>query len=184
MSQQFAVANPTQGQNFKLEFVEMSVANILSDGEENNIRHFLLTVFNVALPGVSLPAERLGNTFAAVNSRGLRLEFDPLQVSFIVDENFMNYNFMLLWLFAQKSPEEFAGIIDDANYADYDWHSDLILHIYDNNGIERGSYTFYNAHPTALDTIDLNYQESAHRICTVEFTYHFFKPTGGFEFSY
>lgn len=115
---------------------------------------------NVPIPGISMPEAIQGSPFTNISLPGETIEFEPLTVSFLVDEKMENWKSVFKWMNGLGFP------IDNEQYNEYrneskmnlselqEFYSDGRLIIYDNNLSPIQTINFVNLHPTSLGQLD------------------------------
>ena len=61
----------------------------------------------VPLPGISLPRMDMDTPFTQIKIPGSKMEFEPLTISFLVDENMTNYLAIFNWIVGLGTPQEY-----------------------------------------------------------------------------
>lgn len=123
-----------------------------------------LTFFaqEVNIPGLSLPSPEMGNPFANAPVPGDKLEFDNLNVQFLIDENMDNYLAIHSWMIALGFPQQYeqyrtrfapgatAGFTELArNY------SDATLQILNSSNNPIRTIAFRDLFPIGLQTVTM-----------------------------
>lgn len=111
------------------------------------------------LPGIALGDPSFSTPFATQPIPGDTLSYDPLVINFLIDENMLNYNILYNWIVALGFPESYTQYTtllagDTTQYGELAKNlSDATLEILDSNNNVIRTVTFYDAFPTALETI-------------------------------
>jgi hypothetical protein len=130
---------------------------------------------SVSIPGLSTQPVELNSPTRAFYSQGDRLSYDDLNMSFIVDEEMNNYQEVLRWLEGIASPETTDQ--HKTYTASQKLESDISVVITNSHKNPNLKFTFTNAFPTSLGSIDLNVntQDIAYATCDVTFRYGAFQ---------
>ena len=115
-----------------------------------------------ALPGIMLGEPTFATPFSTQPIPGDTLSYSPLTLNFLVDEQMLNYNVLYNWIVALGFPENYqqyttllAG--DTVAYGELAKnYSDATLEILDANNNVIRTVTFYDAFPTALESINFS----------------------------
>ena len=144
-------SNPAYSTNFRLEIQNAPEVNYFIQSTE--------------LPSLNLPAVPVPYQDNTVYMPGDTLEFSPLVVQFIVDEDYDNYIYLYKWMLATRRGSK------DLHF------KDLTLHLLSNNKTQNINVCFVNSIPTDLSA--LSYDNSTTDVppvlCTVSFRYHYFE---------
>jgi hypothetical protein len=120
-----------------------------------------LNATNVILPNVSLAEATQVTPFATIKRHGSKVEFDPLTITFIVDEKFTNYISVLHWMTGLASPVSATEMLTARQVQQPPLVSDAILSVLSNKyGGPVASFTFSGAFPTSLGGVTYNAQDS------------------------
>lgn len=131
-----------------------------------NVSFFLQ---NASLPTVTLGSVPQPNPHLQFSVPGDALNFAPLSLDFIVDEDFNNYKELLDWMTAIQNPEKFNSKLDE-------WYSDGVLNILTNNKNYNMSITFYDLYPTNIGDVGFSISSEGEPLaCNVDFEYSHFK---------
>lgn len=109
----------------------------------------------VTLPGISSSAVRVPTRFNTVYQTPDELQYDPLNFSFIVDENMHNFIEIFNWMTAITFPQEHEQFkrIKESKEGLFSDISVIVLNSHKNPAIE---VTFKNCFPTNLTEITLD----------------------------
>lgn len=134
------------------------------------------------IPGVSSPGARLTNPFADVKIHGDKLIFQPLIVTFLVDENMQNWNEIFSWIKSYGHPTEFDEYKNDSvtqNNLHASKYSDIKLLITNNKYNKAHEFTFVKAFPVDLSDVVIENQISDTQVivATVTFEYDTYDKT-------
>ncbi len=116
----------------------------------------------VNLPGVSFPVTIRPTPFTDVPIEGDHLVYEPLQVTFLVDEDLKNWNDMYTWMTGITFPRSFdefrelknQNIVISPDYGNI--YSDVTLTILTNKSNPIANIFFRNAFPTVLTPIEFD----------------------------
>jgi hypothetical protein len=134
-------------------------------------------VQNVTLPSLSLPPAEYPNPLVTIPQPGDHISFDPLQITFIIDEQMQNYKEISNWMIGLGFPEtndQYKELTEQQ--PGFGLFSDASLVIQDAKHIPILTYTFRDAFPTNISSIDLSTTATdiEYRTCTVTFAYTLF----------
>lgn len=138
---------------------------------------FIYAVQDYTLPDVQLPPARMGTPFVDIPFAGEKLDFGPLTVSFLVEENLENWNSILKWMIGLGFP------VTHKEYQDKEIaYSDATMIIYSNHQNPLATIKLYDIYPQSLAGIEFSSQEqeTVYRQSTVSFAvtrYEVIKPT-------
>ena len=150
------IQNSLQPQQFKL-----TMDKVLYPAVE-------FTIQNFALPGVTAPSTTLTAPQIEVPLPGDSIEFEPIEIQFLVDEGLLNYEEILLWL---------VGNIQVAdNEKEYKKTRDISLQILSSHNNLVREIDFYDAFPTSLSglSFDITTSDTQYMIANVTFEYSYF----------
>lgn len=142
----------------------------------------LQTSFKLEIPGyetvnyfvqsTELPAITSGGVDApyqnhATNVPSNRIEFDPLNLNFLVDEDFANYEALFAWMVDIIRTEPVVP----------SQMKNLTLHITNSSKVHKMSIRFHKAYPTMLSSIplDSSVTDPTALICSASFRYQYFE---------
>jgi hypothetical protein len=138
---------------------------------------------SVNLPGISLPHIPLETMFSTLKITGTTIEFETLNVEFMVDESMANYMIIYNWLIAMGYPQNFdqyitfqntdtRGIVTDLakNYSD-----GTLLILGPNNAVVK-SITYVDLIPISLSglTFATTNDDVPYLTATASFEYNYF----------
>lgn len=130
---------------------------------------------SLSIPGVSASPVELNTPLRTFYAQQDKLTYDDLTLQFIVDEEMNNYTEVLRWLEGLGFPE---STDQHKNYiADNNLESDISVVITNSHKNPNMKFTFKNAFPVSLGSIDLNVntQDIAYATCDVTFRYGSFQ---------
>jgi hypothetical protein len=123
----------------------------------------------VNLPGISLDDATRTTPFVNLYSPGTKLTYNPLNVTFIVDEDLVTWQNIQSWLNKIANPEGFEG----RNVKPTDNVSDATLTILTNLNNSNLRVYYHNVFPTGLSDIDFDTKQSADDIITASATFRY-----------
>ena len=129
----------------------------------------------VNIPGISLSNTIQSTPFANIPIVGDVLEFEDLNISFIVDEDLQNYTEIYNWLIALGFPERYEQY---DNQAGQDIKSDCNIIIHTNNSNPNYSIVFKDVFPVSLGVVNFDTNNTDLEPVVVDAT---FKYTGIFD---
>lgn len=148
--------NSALGTSFKLEIPGFEEVN-----------YFIQTT---ELPGMTMSGVDTPYQKFATNVPSNRIEFDPLNFTMIVDEDYRNYESIYQWMVDILRTEPVAG-------AESGMMKDVTLHILNSNKRGIAAIRFHRAYPTMLSAIPLESSttDAVPPVCSVMFRYQFFE---------
>ncbi len=132
----------------------------------------------VNIPGFSVANVSEGNPFVAIPYSGEHIDYQPLTVTFLVDEDMKNYIEIYNWLRALAFPDKFdqyKALADVPKYTGEGLKSELSVFVLTNAKNAQYNVVFSDAFPIALSSIDFSSVNSETQYATVTAT---FKYTG------
>lgn len=132
--------------------------------------HLNYFIQRAPLPGMHQTAIDTGYAHNRVKIPGETLQYDPLALDFIVDEEMENYRQIQLWMQSMH----------DKEYP-FERTRDLTLHIMTRNKTANIEYTFYGAFPTDIEQLsfDSTLGSVENQTCNVIFQYEWYAMTKG-----
>jgi hypothetical protein len=121
-----------------------------------------LTFFcqEVTLPGISMVTIEQANPYVKIPQPGEMLDFDPLQVQFLVDNKMSNYRAVYDWLYALGYPKDNADAVDYAaanlglaTRMNETMFSDATLTILDNTNNPIQTVSFTDVFPSSIQSL-------------------------------
>lgn len=125
-----------------------------------------------AIPGISTTAPVQNVPFAAVYRHGDTLQFDPLTITAIVDEDMRVWEETHNWLVALTKPQNFRQYIRSINGNETPYH-DGILTMLTNANVPSLRFKFTFCHPLSISAIQVNAADSADVILTVDIVFRY-----------
>jgi len=149
------VINP-QGRNYNVLSREPDTTNTLLN---TNFKFTLLRIPNVTfwctsvnMPSVSIGSIEVANKFVLHHVPGSSIDQDTIKVTFIVDEEFSNWNEIYKWMRGLVPFEDFSEIIqNDKNY-----YSDGTIHLLNHAKNPHRQISIKSMYPISLDGFELN----------------------------
>ena len=124
---------------------------------------------SVNLPGISLDETTRNTPFVNLYSPGTKLTYNPLNVTFIVDEDLVTWQNLQAWLNQIANPKGFNG----RNTVPKDNFSDATLTILTNLNNSNLRIQYYNVFPTSISDIDFDSKQSADDIITASASFRY-----------
>lgn len=117
---------------------------------------FLSTSFQI--PSVQLPNTVADSPFSKMKLAGDKIDFEPLQFEFIVDEAMNNYEEVYNWLMSIGYVEDFDHYKTYAQKSKYQplGEQDIQVIVLDSKENPIRTFTFFNAVPTALQGMEFD----------------------------
>ena len=122
---------------------------------------------SVVMPGVATGAVPVSNPFSDVFRHGVKLTYDELRITFIVDEDLRVWQETYNWLRSVALPTSFKEYAKYTN-KDNPIYFDGILTINTNANLPNVRFKFKDCHPTNLSGITFNTADSADNTITAE----------------
>ena len=163
----------------------------LTDSQPTNLNQLNVVSFDISfsrLPGVqyfcqriSLPTVVLGETnepspFLNVPLEGDTLTFEAMSLSFIVDEDLLNYREIYSWMTALGFPREhaqFAALQEPATGSEQTKYSDLTIVLHTNKSNPNYRVKFTDCFPTSLSSIQFDSTPTGMEPIVVDATFNF-----------
>lgn len=143
---------------------------------------FNYKIKEVDMPSFTLPSVNSPNPMQTMKVPGDHLEFDPLTMNFIIDENLYNYCGIMNWMFGLGFPnsfEDFQKLIGEGvtatskrSYTARET-SDITIHLLSNHQNSNRVVKFYNAFPTTLSGVSLSNRNSTSNQIEATVTFEF-----------
>ena len=167
--------NPAQSTKFQLHFDRLPDMTFLCQG--------------VNIPGVSIQAYPQPTQFVELYTPGNKLQYESLEIKFIIDENYQSWQSVHDWIRGMSFPYEYQeyvnlnlqnrslppGSVPNALPPQY---SDAYLSLYTNKNNENFKIQFIDCFPISLSEINLNVENDADTIlygdATFKFSYYNF----------
>lgn len=127
--------------------------------------------FNYFIQSVSVPSIRVNEIEMSYRNEQVffpsnKIQYDPLNITFIVSEDLKNYIFLQKWMIKAAKAAEKNEIFKD-----------VTLHILNNNKLANIEFVFYDCFPTSITEINLEsgVVDTSPLVCTVIFRYQYFE---------
>lgn len=138
---------------------------------------------SVTLPGMSVQNPEQVNPFSRLPTVGDRVDFDPLSISFSVDEDLKNWAEIMKWFVGFGFPANFDefkfGVLDEVGSqpgSDKNFYSDISITILSSHKNPIATFVFYDCVPTSVSGIDLTVTDTSLSpiVATVTFDFSHF----------
>ena len=118
------------------------------------------------IPGISVPEISVPNQVKLISVYGDQLQFSPLSIEFLVDEDFANYNEIFSWM-----QDLAGGPTSSDSYDPENGYSDASLVVMNSQQNPNKNFNFTGLHPVGLDPIsfDTTQQEFLPVSCGAQF---------------
>ena len=127
---------------------------------------------SVVMPGVATGAVPVSNPFSDTFRHGVKLTYDELRITFIVDEDLRVWEETYNWLRSVAFPTTFKEYAKYRN-ADNPIYFYGILTINTNANNPNIRIKFFNCHPTSLGAIQFNTATNADNIPTADINFRY-----------
>lgn len=104
----------------------------------------------VLLPSVATNEVLIPTPFSETYRHGDKLIYEPLVITFLVDEDMRTWEETYNWLRKLTFPTEFYEYGKNHNHPLY---YDAVLNVFTNSNIPNIRFKFYNCHPTVLGSV-------------------------------
>ena len=151
--------NPLQATKFLLTFDRIST-----------VTYFCQTV---NLPGVTLGEVDRVTPFLDMYSPGTKLQYDPLDVSFIIDEGLNSWRNLYDWFISIADPDGFEGRDHSPEIQTNKKLSDATLTILNNLNNPILKIEFINCFPLSMSDIQFDTKLDANHIVTCRATFRY-----------
>tara|TARA_B100001250_G_scaffold414204_1_gene451269 strand:- start:1550 stop:2110 length:561 start_codon:yes stop_codon:yes gene_type:complete len=129
------------------------------------------------IPGIQLGEIMVGNYLKAVPVPGDQIQFEDLNLQFIVDENLENFLEIHRWIYALGYPDsvqQFKDLVDDEGDIDnLQQFSDGTLTILNSNFNPMAYVKFKDMFPVSLSTLEFSASESDYTYFTATVTFKY-----------
>lgn len=124
-------------------------------------------VQSTELPSVSSGGVETAYQNWATNVPSNRIEFDPLNVNFLVSEDFMNYEELYKWMLQITMTEPVVP----------EMMKNIVLHITNSSRNHKMMVRFHKAYPTMVGSIpfDSSSNDATPILCSATFRYQYFE---------
>ena len=126
----------------------------------------------VNFPGVTTSEALVSTPFSDTYRHGDKLTFDPLTITFLIDEDLRVWEETYIWLCTLTNPRQFKEFAPKFREKYYDG----ILTINNNANLPNLRIKFRNCHPTSLGAIQFSTMDTADitPVCDLTFRYDIF----------
>jgi hypothetical protein len=135
---------------------------------------FALSLQSVEMPGVSLNESKVQGTHAAVSQTDMELTYDPFVTEVKIDENYVIYKLLVLWLYLIKNPEGYNQYDMSKTYERTYVQGTLIMNNNFNTPVME--VDFYDLRPLQVPPMSLSYTGSEEMKISVTWAYSYFMP--------
>lgn len=132
------------------------------------------TVQGANIPRLTLPNVTQANPFVNIPRMGDHIEYEPLVISFMVDEELENYIQVHNWIRSLGFPEnfdEYAAISAHSKTSGLGLYSDATLMIRNSNRNVNFAINYIDAHPISLSSLDFDTRNSDVNYINAEITF-------------
>lgn len=181
---QQSILNKNRLDKFVLVFQLPKALRKIQKRSERNTNYvdedaFQMSVFGAVVPPITVAAIQI--PFAGsnlYNSSHAKEPYPPIQVSFVIDNEFNNYWTIYKWL--DLMHDERTGLFDEDDLVERnvsknlqfnDYQTELTLYGLDEYNNKRIEFTYTKAFPITLGAIDYNYRESGEIQGSATFVY-------------
>lgn len=135
------------------------------------------------LPGVSSSPMEIGNPINKIYKQGTKVNFDPLTVTFKVDENLMNYKQLYHWFVGIHFPQAYEQFEEFQKSVTLPWpgyqiEADATLFSLTNAFNPNIEINFRDLFPIAISPIDFALGTDTHATATATFQYNLYTIDG------
>ena len=123
---------------------------------------------SVTWPSVATSEVSIPTPFSDTYRHGDKLVYDPLSISFLVDEDLRVWEETYNWLKSLTNPINFRNYV--RNTPDKNAYYDGILTVNTNSNLPNLRMKFYNCHPVSLSGIQFSTTSSADETPTADLT--------------
>lgn len=128
---------------------------------------------SVSLPGVSTSPIAVHTTFSTTYRHGDKLEFEPLTVTAIVDEDMRIWQETYNWLAGLTRPATYDEYLRKSRQDKTPIYFDGFLTVNTNANNPNIRYKFHNCHPISIGGINFDTKSDADNIPTCDFTFRY-----------
>lgn len=133
-------------------------------------------VQNINLPGVSTPEVPVETPFSATYRHGDKLVYEPLNITFLVDEDLRTWEETLNWLVSLTFPKDYRQY-GHIKGKDHKLYYDAIFTINTNANVPNLRIKFFDCFPITLSELQFSTTDSAdnNMVADVSFRYDRFE---------
>ncbi len=127
---------------------------------------------NTTIPDISSSPVKQHTMFNPVNVGGDHVEFSPLDITFLVDEDMKNYISIFDWLTKlnfNKSSSQYSEL----QGSEFGLYSDINITILNSNKRPNMSFDFINCFPISLSSINLDISQESVEYAEVTATFSY-----------
>ena len=128
---------------------------------------------SVAIPGMSTTEIAVPTMFNTTYRHGEQINFDPLTITAIIDEDFRVVEETMKWLYSLTRPTDFNQYPRKFLGDKTPLYKDGILTINTNANLPNFRIKFHDCHPTMIGGVPFDTKISADTIMTVDITYRY-----------
>jgi hypothetical protein len=157
----------------------LNLPEILKQDKDINLNSLQISVYGSIVPTIQIPSNevRFGGQSINVSSHA-RPNYAPLQVNFMVDNNFKNYWVLWKWLDVLNSARE--SIYEDSvlttivekNSVLWKYQANFSIYGLNEYNTKIVQFNYYNAFITSLGSIEYNYRDPELISTTAEFQFN------------
>jgi T4-like virus tail tube protein gp19 len=131
------------------------------------------------IPGMTMPQAEVQSPFHNYSVAGLNIQYNELEISFLLDEELQTWIQLYNWFLAISSPVGFEqrnmlqAIQNQNKNGQFPSYSDVFLTVLSNLNNPITRVHFYNAFPTSLSDIKFSTKESADDVMTATATFNY-----------
>jgi hypothetical protein len=142
----------------------------------NDMEFFRLSLQGVTLPEWTIGEQRLGTQFGApISHTTNQHDFSSLNTMMRMDENFILYKMLWLWMMLMNDPEK-ANQLNSKDQS-FTTQVEAYLYVKDNFNKTVLAYRFFDLRPMTLPSIDLSYASEGQEIdFSVSWMYSYYIP--------
>lgn len=131
----------------------------------------------VSIPSISLGEVDRVTPFLDMYSPGTKLRYEPLEISFMIDEELQSWKNLYDWFISIADPDGFGGRRNGNELQQKKYFSDATLTVLNNLNNPVLRIEFSNLFPLTMSSIDFDTRQSADTIitCTATFRYQSYK---------
>lgn len=167
-----SIINPLTLYGFELNIVKIP-----------NLTYFL---HDVNIPSISLPNKTMETPFSMIPQHGDKLDFESLNVRFLIDEKLENYKSLYEWIMLCGFPNNYKEVNQwrtkwfdyrpELNDSEYGLKSDATLSLRKDNGEVCAVFHFEDLVITSLGSVPLTSEnsESVQLYCDASFSFRSF----------
>ena len=126
----------------------------------------------VMLPGITTSEVMVPSPLSEMYRHGDKLVFEPLVITFLIDEDMRVWEETYKWLVSLTAPRDFKEYANKFSVAP-DKYYDGVLFTNTNSNLPNLKFKFINCHPVALGGIQYNSAGSADVVPTADVTFRF-----------